>query len=341
MAGVFQHQCMRSLTSIKEILLCDDDDRLDQLVQMFSKYQMAGKRHEKKAWHAYFRRIANNSVAAFYEDNQHDGETFLVTEPSCIHGDLHIGQFHYHVNDINQQQIFHIRHHGKVIAPFTWDLKRLATNLALIGYCHGFSDIEITEVLQAFTRQYIRSITKGNKTDFTRNNSTGDEQVQQVRPRSLSKQMSVQVSIKVRPQTYEIDWQSTKTVASLMILGEQIANAIADSHCKPPIHTFARADMMENKSDRHRQIIQTTLSTNIKQYELMNKSCLFAVTYTEIAERDHRLFFRHYRNERKFQDMISFDSTHIQNPLADARRVSILIVGGGTATALKLLHNPE
>ncbi|CAF4021783.1 unnamed protein product, partial [Rotaria sordida] len=47
---------MSNSISIKDILLCDNQERLKHLIQMFAKYQMAGKRYEAKAWHAYFRR---------------------------------------------------------------------------------------------------------------------------------------------------------------------------------------------------------------------------------------------------------------------------------------------
>ncbi|CAF4810386.1 unnamed protein product, partial [Rotaria magnacalcarata] len=68
---------------------------------------------------------------------------FQIHEPTYIHGDLHIGQFHYYFDDTTNERIFQIRQHTKKIAPFTWDLKRLATDLVLIGYYQGFSDIEM------------------------------------------------------------------------------------------------------------------------------------------------------------------------------------------------------
>ncbi|CAF0974349.1 unnamed protein product [Rotaria sordida] len=88
-------------------------------------------------------------------------------EPTCIHGDLHIGQFHYYFDDINNERIFKIRRHKKIIAPFTWDLKRLATNLVLIAYHQGFSDTEIIEILHVFIRQYIKCVITTTTTTTT------------------------------------------------------------------------------------------------------------------------------------------------------------------------------
>jgi uncharacterized protein (DUF2252 family) len=221
MSGTFKYVRMHSSISVKEILLCDDDQRLDHLVQMFAKYQMAGKRYEAKAWHAYFRRIAanpiifyQNNAALFYEDNQYDDETFLITEPVCIHGDLHTGQFHYHCSDVNNERIFHLRQHKKKIAPFTWDLKRLATNLALIAYCHGFSDTEMKEILRAFTQQYIKSVTTKNKINYNRQTSSGNEPCQQLKRKALRKQSTIHSSDTVEHQTHEIDWQSVNNVVN-------------------------------------------------------------------------------------------------------------------------------
>ena len=45
---------VKSETSVNKILLCDDNQRLDQLVYVFSKYQMIGKRYEAKAWQCLF-----------------------------------------------------------------------------------------------------------------------------------------------------------------------------------------------------------------------------------------------------------------------------------------------
>ncbi|CAF3526692.1 unnamed protein product [Rotaria sordida] len=333
---------MSNSISIKDILLCDNQERLKHLIQMFAKYQMAGKRYEAKAWHAYFRRIAINpvvfyqhNVALFYEDKQYYQETFQVMEPTCIHGDLHIGQFHYYFDDINNERIFKIRRHKKIIAPFTWDLKRLATNLVLIAYHQGFSDTEIIEILHVFIRQYIKCVTTTTTTTTTdkmilcKKNSIETEQFHQIKPCSLHKQFSVISSIPIKHEMYEINWKIFDTVANLMILAEQIAIIVANSHCQPPISIIPTQNTIENNADHCTHIIQTALSSYNQQQELINDICLFSMTYAQIAERDHRLFFKHFRNERIFNGVNVINHTRIPHPLTNARSVSILIVGGG------------
>jgi hypothetical protein len=62
MEHTFKYERMQSSTSINEILQCADDERLEQLVNMFEKYHMVGKRYEAQACHDYFRCIAINPV---------------------------------------------------------------------------------------------------------------------------------------------------------------------------------------------------------------------------------------------------------------------------------------
>ncbi|CAF1151324.1 unnamed protein product [Rotaria sordida] len=344
----FKYVRMHSATSINEILEINDIQRLEHLARMFAKYQMAGKRYETKAWHVYFRRIAanpivfyQNNAALFYEDNQYESEKFEVTDPTLIHGDLHIGQFHYYLDDISGERVFSVRQHKKKLAPFTWDLKRLAANLALIAYRQCFSDNEISEILEVFAQQYIRSVLLPCKNMLIRKISHDIKQSHQLEPLPLQKQCSVIGSLKVEHRMHEIDWQSIDSVKSLMILAEQLAIITAHLHCQPPITVCSMQDvpnlMIENNADCCTRAIQTSLNSYVKQRQLIDEIRLFAIMYAEIAERDYQLFFKNFRNERIFKGPDTLMNTQIQHPLANARRVAILIVGGGIggmATAL-------
>ena len=345
MAPSFKYVRMHSSASISEILSSDDKERLKHLVHMFDEYQMTGKRYEAKAWHAYFRRIATNPIvfyqynaALFYEDIQHDHDTFEITEPTIIHGNLHISQFHYYWDDFCHEQIFILRKHRRIVAPFTWDLKRLATNLALIAYQHGFSDVEMIEVLHAFVRQYIRSVTQiRKKTPMVRLNSHEEDRSHEATNGLFDRQCSAMVSMDNQHQTYEIGWQSIDSVVKLMTMAEQLAATVARSHREPPICISRLKNHTKHTATDPTQMIQNALSSSEKQQQLIDEIRTFAMIYTNIALRDHRLFFEHFRNVRTFQTTNIVKNTRIPHPLADARRVSILIVGGGIggmATAL-------
>ena len=349
----FKYVRMQSTTSIDEILSLDDEHRLEYLIKMFAKYQMAGKRYEAKAWHAYFRRIAINPVifyacnaAIFYEDCQLDFDALEISEPTVIHGDLHISQFHYYVDDLTHEHVFSLRKHKRVIAPFTWDLKRCATSLALIAYQHGFSDTEMAEILQAFTQQYIKSVTKSTtisaqtpvqKIQLKKKTSIDHHNGNQSRRSFVLKQKSVAVASTLQHHMHEINWQSIDTVAKLMTLTEKLADVIAQSHCHPPVSKSSLEDHKDDNTKRSAQVIQAALSSDMQHQQLMREIRTFAMTYTEIAHRDQQLFFKHFRSARMFQTTSLQDNTRVLHPLADARRVPILIVGGGIggmATAL-------
>ncbi|CAF4125718.1 unnamed protein product, partial [Rotaria sp. Silwood2] len=325
---------MSNSKSINDILLCDDNERLEHLIQIFAKYQMAGKRYEARAWHAHFRRIAidpvvfyRHNATLFYEDNQYDHETFQVMEPTCIHGDLHIGQFQYYFDDVKHERVLKIRRHKKIIAPFTWDLKRLATNLVLVAYYQGFSDVEIIEILHVFIRQYIKNVTiRIDKINLCRQYSDKNEQSHQLKSCLAHRQISVIGSIPIQHDMHDIDWKKLDTVASLMILAEQLAIVVANSHCQPPVSISSIQNLIENNAEHCTHVIETALSSKTQQQELINDICLFSIIYAEIAERDHRLFFKHFRNERIFNGINVLNHTRIPHPLADARSLSILIV---------------
>ena len=328
-----------------DILSCDDEARLKHLIHVYEQYQMPKRRYEARAWHAYFRRIAINPIifyqcnaALFYEDHQHDQDAFEITEATVIHGDLHIGQFRFYLDDFTGERIFSLRRHQRVVAPFTWDLKRLATNLALIAYQHGFSDVEMMEILHAFTRQYIQTVMRvQQKSMITRLNSFESDSVQPRKKCMLEKQCSLVVPMDVQRQMHDIDWLSTDSVAKLMTLADALAVAIARSHCQPPISLCPSKDRSTLDATRCTQVIQNALISDKQQKQLINEIRTFAMIYTNIARRDHQLFFDHFRNEQIFHNAKLLNNHRIQHPLAEARRVSILIVGGGIggmATAL-------
>ncbi len=303
--------------SMKKILSCDDSERLDHIIYIFAKNHMVGKRYEAKVWHPYFRSITTdaivfyqNNAALFYDDCQYDNEQFQLTGTTFIHGDLHVGQFPYHFSDVTDERVFKVQRYTRTEAPITQDLKRLAANLALIAYYQGFSDTEMMEVLEMFTRQYIKSVLSPDKN-------------------SVKKRKSIE-SDPTHHKIRDIHWQSINTVKSLMILAKQLAIVTAHLHCQPPIPISVLKDSCA-------ETLQTGLSSFVQQQKLIDEICCFAMIYAEIAERDYRLFFKNFRNEIIFQCVNTLKNAKIARPLGDTRREAVLIVGGGIggmATAL-------
>ncbi|CAF4203418.1 unnamed protein product [Rotaria magnacalcarata] len=263
---------------------------------------------------------------------------FQIHEPTYIHGDLHIGQFHYYFDDTTNERIFQIRQHTKKIAPFTWDLKRLATDLVLIGYYQGFSDIEMIEILKAFIQQYIHRVKGIKKINFFRQNSNEKNQTHQTESYLWQSQGSVIDSITVQREMHEIDWKELNSVASWIILAEQLAITVADLHCQSTISVLPTEKIIENNPDYSLRIIQAALSSSGQQYQLIHEICYFAMNYAEIAENDHRLFFKYFRNETIFNGIHVRNYRQMPRPLVGARSLSILIVGGGIGGLATALH---
>ncbi|CAF1582714.1 unnamed protein product [Rotaria magnacalcarata] len=335
-------------SSVNKILECDDSQRLDHIMHIFAAKLMVRKRYEINAWHSYFRRIASNLIVfyqnnavLFYDDIQYDRKQLELTSSIFTHGDLHVGQFRYHLSDVSHERVFKVQRYTKTTAPFTWDLKRLATNLALIAYYHGFSDTEIIEILEMFTQQYIKKVLSCNKKSLKRQKSSGDDQIYHMKPWKVQKKYSVIGLLEVQQKLYDIDWQSIDTVKSLMTLAQQLAIATAHLHCQPPITISSLKNstnlVMESSANHYTQTLQATLSSMVLQQQLIDEICYFAIIYAEIVERDHRLFFKNFRNETKFHCVNTIKNFKIPCPLANTRRETVLIVGGGIggmATAL-------
>ncbi|MFF3321832.1 DUF2252 domain-containing protein [Streptomyces sp. NPDC002889] len=75
-----------------------------------------------------------------------------------IHGDLHAENFGTYM-DANGRLIFNVNDFDEAyVGPFTWDLKRLAASLALIGYTKALSDDQITELVQIYAAAYRERI---------------------------------------------------------------------------------------------------------------------------------------------------------------------------------------
>ncbi|MGW4205802.1 DUF2252 domain-containing protein [Streptomyces sp. NPDC004726] len=75
-----------------------------------------------------------------------------------IHGDLHAENFGTYM-DANGRLIFNVNDFDEAyVGPFTWDLKRFAASLALIGYTKALSDEQISELVRIYAAAYRERI---------------------------------------------------------------------------------------------------------------------------------------------------------------------------------------
>ncbi|MFF1509927.1 DUF2252 domain-containing protein [Streptomyces sp. NPDC058326] len=75
-----------------------------------------------------------------------------------IHGDLHAENFGTYMN-ANGRLIFNVNDFDEAyVGPFTWDLKRLAASLALLGYAKALGDGQITDLVRIYAAAYRERI---------------------------------------------------------------------------------------------------------------------------------------------------------------------------------------
>ncbi|MFE0646142.1 DUF2252 domain-containing protein [Streptomyces sp. NPDC058877] len=131
------------------------------------------------AFRVKFRKMAGSAFAfyrgtacLFYADlaREAHGGPYLDerTGRVWIHGDLHAENFGTYM-DANGRLVFNVNDFDEAyIGPFTWDLKRLAASLALIGYAKALSDEQITGLVRICAgayRERIRALATGAKGD--------------------------------------------------------------------------------------------------------------------------------------------------------------------------------
>ncbi|MFE9121102.1 DUF2252 domain-containing protein [Streptomyces sp. NPDC007172] len=131
------------------------------------------------AFRVKFRKMAASAFAfyrgtacLFYADleKERHGGPYLDerTGRVWIHGDLHAENFGTYM-DANGRLIFNVNDFDEAyVGPFTWDLKRLAASLALIGYTKAFSDEQISDLVRTYAAAYrerIHALASGAKDD--------------------------------------------------------------------------------------------------------------------------------------------------------------------------------
>ncbi|MEU9283943.1 DUF2252 domain-containing protein [Streptomyces sp. NPDC048275] len=136
------------------------------------------------AFRVKFRKMAASAFAfyrgtagLFYHDLTADigfgskrGGPYLDERTSrvWIHGDLHAENFGTYM-DSQGRLIFNVNDFDEAyVGPFTWDLKRFAASVALIGYAKALSDEQITELVTVYAAAYrerVHALATGAKSD--------------------------------------------------------------------------------------------------------------------------------------------------------------------------------
>ncbi|MFE3590001.1 DUF2252 domain-containing protein [Streptomyces niveus] len=168
-----------------------DQQRGEEILDVFGTAFGALLAADPAAFQVKFRKMAASAFAfyrgtacLFYNDlaRERDGAPYVDdrTGRVWIHGDLHAENFGTYM-DANGRLIFNVNDFDEAyVGPFTWDLKRLAASLALIGYSKALSDDQISELVRIYAAAYrerIHALATGAKNDevppFTLDTATG------------------------------------------------------------------------------------------------------------------------------------------------------------------------
>ncbi|MFI6283652.1 DUF2252 domain-containing protein [Streptomyces sp. NPDC051018] len=153
------------------------DERGEQILAVFQASFGELLAADPAAFRVKFRKMAASAFAfyrgtacLFYGDleQEHAGRgdgairhgSYLDERTSrvWIHGDLHAENFGTYM-DANGRLIFNVNDFDEAyVGPFTWDLKRLAASLALIGYTKAFSDEQISDLVRIYAAAYRERI---------------------------------------------------------------------------------------------------------------------------------------------------------------------------------------
>src|SRR5688572_15950831 len=136
---------------------------VDVLVDAFADLIEA----DPRAFRRKFRKMAQDpfsfyrgSACLFYADMAEAEDRYADERTSrvWIQGDLHAENFGTYVNDAGIL-VFDVNDFDEAyLGHFTWDLKRLAASLSLLGFVKALSDDTIAEMIETYARAYVEQV---------------------------------------------------------------------------------------------------------------------------------------------------------------------------------------
>jgi uncharacterized protein (DUF2252 family) len=144
-----------------------EKDRQPFIVDVFVRAYRPLMQADPDAWRGKFRKMAatpfafyRGSAAVFYADMAQDDDP-LAEGPTgrvWIQGDLHASNFGTYMNS-EGVLVFDVNDFDEsYVGPFTWDIKRLAASLTLLGYEKALSDDDIAVMIETVVRSYVEQV---------------------------------------------------------------------------------------------------------------------------------------------------------------------------------------
>lgn len=142
--------------------------RQRKIVTIFTDFFGEQMKQNPKDWQTKFRKMSANpfafyrgSTILFYQDLAAENDQQFIdakTSRVWIQGDLHAQNFGTYM-DAQGMLVFDVNDFDEsFVAPYTWDLKRLAASLALIGYQKALSDEDIMQLIKTTVTAYVKQV---------------------------------------------------------------------------------------------------------------------------------------------------------------------------------------
>jgi uncharacterized protein (DUF2252 family) len=122
---------------------------------------------DPRAFRRKFRKMAQDpfsfyrgSACLFYADVADSEDRYADERTSrvWIHGDLHAENYGTYVNDAGIL-VFDVNDFDEAyLGHFTWDLKRMAASLSLLGFVKALSDETISEMIETYGKAYSEQV---------------------------------------------------------------------------------------------------------------------------------------------------------------------------------------
>jgi uncharacterized protein (DUF2252 family) len=122
---------------------------------------------DPRAFRRKFRKMAQDpfsfyrgSACLFYSDVADSEDRYADERTSrvWIHGDLHAENYGTYVND-GGILVFDVNDFDEAyLGHFTWDLKRMAASLSLLGFVKALSDETISEMIETYGKAYTEQV---------------------------------------------------------------------------------------------------------------------------------------------------------------------------------------
>jgi uncharacterized protein (DUF2252 family) len=166
------------MSSVDAIRGEDPEQRSRVIIDVFEDAFGELAKRDPEAFRGKFRKMAasafafyRGSACLFYADVVRDHDAFSESAAGrvWIQGDLHAANFGTYMNS-EGRLVFDVNDFDEAyVGPFTWDLKRLAASLALLGYEKALSDDEITEMITTAARSYVQQVAGFAAKEHTQN----------------------------------------------------------------------------------------------------------------------------------------------------------------------------